>query len=141
MRRLLASIPLGLLALLLFAMPVGAGVSWCRADPIVRLGDDVYQIIVSVPEHNVKQIDDQLLFEVYSPKSVAQELLYLDAGFNGHGERVDFKRHSKQQHTINLDVKHNDDKFPVLVEVYRNGELYQTVEGTSDVIWMHLPLD
>src|SRR5687768_6707238 len=86
MRRLILSASFGLLATLILAVPALAGVTWCRADPIVRLGADEYQIIVSVPDANVGQIDDALYFKFTSPYGTVQETLFLDAGFNGEGE-------------------------------------------------------
>jgi len=118
---------------------VAAGVTWCRADPIVRLGADEYQIIVSVPDANVGQIDDALYFKFTSPYGTVQETLFLDAGFNGEGEQVEYGYDGGTRHKLVLDVKHSGDKFPVLVEIYRNGQFFTSVTGTSDLIKVDLP--
>lgn len=130
---------MSLLALILLSAPALAGVSWCRADPIVLLDGVKYQIIVSVPEQNVQQIDDALLFKFTTRSGSTNEVLFLDAGFNGHGEEVEFESHRSVVARMYLDVKHNGDKFPVVVDIYKNGQLAKTVEGTSDTVITALP--
>ena len=130
----------------LIALLVVAGGSlasgWCRADPIVRLGDTEYQILVAVPNENQHQVDGELLFEIYSPEDSEQELLFIDAGFNGYGEKVVFKRHEAEDyHMVYLDVPKNGDDFPVIVEVFVDGELIIEQLGDSDVMWVQIPIE
>jgi hypothetical protein len=85
---------LALLAALLAVTPAGAGVSWCRADPIVRLDGTEVQILVAVPEQYVALVNGPIDVEVYTPRWVTQELVMTDAGFNGYGETVQFGSYS-----------------------------------------------
>jgi len=142
MRRYLAALTLALLTLLVLAGPTLAGVGWCKVDPIVRLGRTEYQIIVAVPEANVHQINGPLDFTFSSPRGMDQRVLFLDAGFNGHGETVTFSSHSRPRnktHVMRLDVPHTGPVFPVMVEVYVNNTLVDTIIGTSDLIVADLP--
>lgn len=50
MKRLVTSSSLGLLLLVLFAVPAVAGRAWCARDPIVTLDGVEYQLFVSIPE-------------------------------------------------------------------------------------------
>ena len=90
MRRYLMSLSLGLMALMLFVMPVSAGVGWCRADPIVELNGNRVQIWVAVPEHYAAKVSGPIQVEINAPSIVSRKLIFTDAGFNGHGERVTF---------------------------------------------------
>jgi len=89
-RRYLTAGVLGLLALLVFAMPAGAGVSWCRADPIVDLNGKRVQIWVAIPEQYTKKVTGPIEVEINVPNSVKRKLVFTDAGFNGYGEKVTF---------------------------------------------------
>jgi hypothetical protein len=89
-RRHVTAVVLGLLALLVFAVPANAGVSWCRADPIVELNGKRVQIWVAVPEHFVDKVTGPIEVQIYVPSSVSREVVLLDAGFNGYGETVTF---------------------------------------------------
>lgn len=149
MKRFATAATLGVLAMLILVLPGAAAWRWCITDPIVRLGNDEYQVLVSVPEEFVPQVNGPLYFEIYSPRVFEQELLFVDAGYNGHGETVVFKRHARLHHTFYLKVPNSasdddddDDEngFPVLVEIYKNGTLIKSTTGTSDGIWMHVPL-
>jgi hypothetical protein len=140
-KRILSSAGFAAILLLVVAAPVGAGRSWCRADPIVRLGGTEYQIIISVPEENLKQIDGALRFEIYSPVGTEQELLFVDSGFNGHGEEVAFKETSSiATHMFYLDVPQNDRDFLVLMDVFVDGKLISTARGTSMEMIVPIPI-
>ena len=81
---------MGLLALLIAAMPTLAGVTWCRADPIVRLNGTDVQIWVAVPAAYAPLVNGPIDVTVKTPSAVTREVVFLDAGFNGYGETVSF---------------------------------------------------
>ncbi len=135
------SVLIPLVAVLFLALPAQAALKWCKADPIVRLGGVEYQLIVAVPEGNVPEVNGPLRFEVYSPKETAQELLFTDSGYNGHGETVVMKRHkSEKTHRFYLKVPRSNDNFPVQLQVFENGQLIQTVEGDTRGFSVKVPV-
>jgi hypothetical protein len=140
MRRWSLSLLFAMLALLVVSLPATAGVTWCRTDPVVRLGNVEYSIVVSIPEQNLPQVNDALYFWFYSPYGAAQQTLMLDAGYNGFGEVVQYGYYLLPWHTMVLDVRHSGERFPVMVDVYRNGEYFRSVSGSSDWIVLTLPL-
>lgn len=89
-RRLSAATILGPLALLVLTIPALAGVTWCRADPIVRLNGTEVQIWVAVPAEYASLVNGPVDVRIKTPRSVDTELIMTDAGFNGHGETVRF---------------------------------------------------
>jgi len=130
-----------LVALAIVIAPVGAGRSWCRTDPIVRLGDTEYQLIVAIPYENVPQVDGALLFEISSPAGTEQELLFVDSGYNGYGEEVTFSEHASMgSHLFTLDVQQTGTDFLVMVEVYVDGKLVSKATGTSRGMQVPLPI-
>jgi hypothetical protein len=143
-RRHLAACSLGLLALLIFAMPAGAGVSWCRADPVVNLNGKRVQVWVAVPEQYVDKVSGPIELQINVPSSVSREIITLDGGFNGYGEKVSFTTNSGTllpdgsfYMTIVAKVPTAGfwQQIPVMVEVvhpngasqYFNGSQYATV--------------
>lgn len=107
-RRFVTASFLSLLAVLLLAMPAGAGVSWCRADPIVMLDGTEVQIWVSVAAEYEHLVTGPIRVAVYAPNRVSKEITFLDAGFNGHGEEVNFKHRGRVR---------DDGSFPVDIKV------------------------
>jgi hypothetical protein len=90
-KRLSAACILGLLALLVLTVPAGAyGVTWCRADPIVKLNGEEVQIWVAVPAEYTARVTGPIDVTINVPGTVSTKVLFLDAGFNGYGERVTF---------------------------------------------------
>lgn len=141
MKRLLTSSSLGLLMLLLVAMPVVAGRAWCARDPIVTLDGVEYQLIVSVPEENVPQVNGPLMFEFYSPKGTDTDLVFMDDGFNGYGERIDFKEHDREfAHTFFIGVPRTGSDFDVLVDIYKDGTLIHSEMGTTQGMTTSVPI-
>ncbi len=110
MRRLFVSLTLGLLALTVFAVPAFAGSRvWCARDPIVKIDGTEVQIWVAVPDEYAKYVDDKIKVKIKTPKHQERQVLFLDEGFNGHGEEVDWR-----------DLKDEDPfdgKTPIEVEV------------------------
>ena len=90
MHRLICSTILATLAMLLVALPAAAGMEWCARDPIVRLDGTTVQILVAVPRQYERQVTGPDDVEIATPKGTKREVLFVDAGFNGHGERVRF---------------------------------------------------
>jgi hypothetical protein len=95
MRRLLTAGGLGLLAVLLLVMPAAAGVTWCRADPIVELGGTEVQVWVAMDEQYEHLVTGPIRVTFYSPNKISKKTTFLDAGFNGYGEEVIFKHRGK----------------------------------------------
>jgi hypothetical protein len=87
-RRFSSILALGLLALMVFAAPASAGVSWCRSDPIVRIQGYTAQILVGVPAQYVSLVDGPIDVRIDIPSTFSREVVMTDAGFNGYGERV-----------------------------------------------------
>lgn len=65
----------------------------------------------------------------------------MDEGFNGYGERIDFKEHDANfKHTFFVDVPRTGSDFPMLVDVYMNGVLVESVEGTTEGVTLSMPV-
>ncbi|HEX5165511.1 MAG TPA: hypothetical protein VFV93_08960 [Thermomicrobiales bacterium] len=107
-RRLVTAGSLGLLALMLLVMPAAAGVSWCRADPIVELNGTPIQVWVAVSAEHEHLVSGPIQVMVFTSDEVDTNTTYLDDGFNGYGEEVTFRRRN---------WKHNDESFPVEIKV------------------------
>jgi hypothetical protein len=89
MRRLFTSLTLGIFALIVLAAPVGAGSRvWCARDPIVNIDGTPVQIWIAVPDEYADYVSDKIQVKIKTPKDVARQVLFLDEGFNGHGEEV-----------------------------------------------------
>jgi hypothetical protein len=90
-RRLSAAATLGLLALLVLTIPAGAwGVTWCRADPIVEVHGHRVQILVGVPEGYEQYVNGPIRTKIDTPPGLTRKVLFMDQGFNGHGETVEW---------------------------------------------------
>jgi len=87
-RRLIAATTLGLLALLILAVPALAGRNWCAKDPIVSLNGTQVQMWVAIPEEYVQYVNGPIRMTISTPASVDREVIFLDEGFNGYGEEV-----------------------------------------------------
>jgi hypothetical protein len=141
MYRFTSAVLIGILAILTIATTASAARVWCARDPIVTLNGVTYQLIVSVPEENVPQVDGELLFEIYSPKGTDRQLIFMDEGFNGYGEKVDFKEHSASyKHTFFVKAPKNGDDFPMLVDLYRDGVKVASVEGVTTGVTIEDPI-
>ena len=88
MKRFLVALPVSLLALLVMAMPISAGREWCAKDPVVDLNGTSLQILVAVPMEYVSLVNGAIDVEINTPAGVERNVVFLDAGFNGHGEAV-----------------------------------------------------
>lgn len=101
-RQLLAALVCGLLATLVLTMPAGAGVSWCRADPIVEIEGHRIQMWVGVPEGYAQHVNGPVRFRIDLPAEFQRRVIMTDAGFNGHGETV---RWGETVNQVTLTVK------------------------------------
>lgn len=81
---------LGLLALLVISAPASAGRAWCARDPIVRIQGTDLQILVAVPQEYASYVNGPVQVDIRTPDWAPVELIFTDAGFNGHGEVVTF---------------------------------------------------
>ncbi len=91
MKRLTGSVTLALVALALLVAPASAGREWCAKDPVVSLNGTVVQILVAVPKEYVPAVNGAIDVRIAVPSGVESEIVFLDAGFNGHGETVRFQ--------------------------------------------------
>ena len=121
MRPLLTALSLGILALLMLAAPAGAGVTWCRVDPIVSLNGTVVQILVAVPDQYVAAVNGPIAVDIATDRTVTHELLFTDAGFNGHGETVAFSDYFQYHPPRSLLA--NEFPAQIKVSVPMNGSL------------------
>jgi hypothetical protein len=152
MRRISISLTLVLLALLVLATPALASRKWCAQDPIVRLNGADVGIWVSIPEEYVSLVNGAIEVKVFTPKGVSQQLIYLDAGFNGYGEVLTFasrndlalRKDGSFDVVIEVWVPINKDglkqmgvkskSVPLQVTVIANGELVTHPSGVMEVV-------
>lgn len=87
-KRLSAATILGLMAMLVLAMPALAGRAWCARDPIVTLNGTYVQMWVAIPEEYVKYVNGPIKMTISTPATVDRKVIFLDEGFNGYGEEV-----------------------------------------------------
>jgi hypothetical protein len=146
-RKLFVAATLAALAALLVIVPASAGVLWCAKDPIVALNGSEVQILVAVPDDLQSVVNGPIAVRVATPDGVSQELVFTDAGFNGHGEVVAF---ATSRGAVNADGSFNaridvavpadrkmlkdfglkKGELPVLVTVV-SGDVTTSVEGTN----------
>lgn len=91
MKRLIGSMTFALIALVLFAPSAAAGREWCAKDPVVTLNGTAVQILVAVPAEYIAAVSGPIHVQIAVPSGVQTEVIYLDAGFNNHGESVRFR--------------------------------------------------
>lgn len=109
MRRLTCSGVTALLALLLVALPVAAGTEWCEKDPILKLNGTRVQILVAIPNEYIGLVNGPVDVEVATPKGITRKVIFLDDGFNGHGEQVRFTDRGRYDEA--------SESFPITIEV------------------------
>ncbi len=85
---MLAAVVCGLLATMFLTMPTFAGVSWCRADPIVRIEGHQIQMWVGVPSGYEQYVTGPISFKIDTPSHFSRVVVMTDEGFNGYGETV-----------------------------------------------------
>ncbi len=90
MRRVGLPLLCSLLAVLALAFPVQAGEGWCMSDPIVELDGLRVQILVAIPAEAQPLVHGPIDVGITTSKGVKRHIVFLDAGFNGHGEKVTF---------------------------------------------------
>jgi hypothetical protein len=87
-RQAVAALAFGVLATIIISVPAFAGVSWCRADPIVRIHGYTIQMWVGVPEGYEQHVNGPISFKIDTPPGIERTVIMTDAGFNGYGETV-----------------------------------------------------
>lgn len=103
MHRLLA-IPLTCIAVITLTLSSFAAVRRCKTDPIVTLNDSVVQVYVAVQPQHVEYVNGPINVKFTIPDGVAHEVIFVDEGFNGHGETVSFVVSDKEEeHRIAAD--------------------------------------
>lgn len=131
------------LALSLAAMPspVRAKYIWCKADPIVRVGERVYRIEVGLYENREADVTGTSDFRVTHLSSLSHETLFTDTGFNGKGERVVYGTRSSATTSISFSVATNGGDITAGMWVYDNttGALIAQKDGTTDQIRVDIP--
>lgn len=151
-RRLcLASLTVAL-CLIASAIPAAAGRTWCARDPLVSLNGVPVQILVAVPSEYVPAVNGPIVVTVQTPARVQREVLFTDAGFNRHGERVSFAtlpsariapdgsfevRISAQvpvDAATLLAINPRSSTIPVQLQVVANGALQFANDGTPLVL-------
>jgi hypothetical protein len=90
MKRFVLALFPALLMLALTVMPVGAGVQWCRTDPIVAFNGAEVNLWLSIPQEWESSVTGPAEFTVSVPSDVTREVVFMDAGLNGLGESVTF---------------------------------------------------
>ena len=89
--RLLGLAPVALAAAL-SARGAGATKQWCKVDPVVRIGGEVADILLSSHEEMQAAATGPARVVVTVPRGVEFEQLSEDEGFGGHGYDVRFER-------------------------------------------------
>lgn len=110
---------LALFALLVFAIPVRAGLDWSDRDPVVSLDGTRVQILVAIPEKYLPLANGPIKVDVHTPTDVAREVVYQDAGFNGHGEFVRFA--DRGDSALRDGIKSYRVRIRVMVPIDRSG--------------------
>lgn len=143
MRRVTVSLLLGLLAILVFAMPAGAGVTWCRADPIVRINGTEVQVWVMIPEQYQSAVTGPIDVAFQVPSGAKTAVVLTDSGFNGYGERVTFSGSTGSylpdgsffvSLVVKVPMKNQIASVPVLVEVVHPNGMKQYFAGNQYVV-------
>ncbi len=129
------------LAILLVAttMQAGAGVSWCRADPIVEIEGNRVQILVGVPAEYTHMVNGPIHTDLKIPSGLAKRVIFTDEGFNGHGERVTWGTlEGAVKLTVKVPINGNllavGETVPVEVKIFTpwgNRTIYGVHTGTS----------
>ncbi len=145
-RRVMTASCLGLLAVLLLVMPATAGVTWCRADPIVELGGTEVQVWVAMDAEYEHLVTGPIRVTFFSPSKVSKETTFLDPGFNDHGEEVIFKHRGRvgEDGTFPIEIRvrvpldnrqlHREyglHEVPILVEILTGDGQVLDVEGSN----------
>ena len=88
-RRWLTSAGMAFLALIVLHGSIFAG-GWCRADPIVNINGEEIQVWVAIPANMQQAVNGPIKVQFSRPWDGNAQVIYLDSGFNGHGEEVSF---------------------------------------------------
>ncbi len=130
--RLIGGAALATVPALRLAGDVAAGRTWCRADPVLRIGGQTAHVYVTSETAMLKSATDKIRLTVTLPREIAGKLTDILADF-GRGYDVRF--------TTSSSLKSAGGKIPVQIADYcpaRDSELPVTVEfgpvGTGPLV-------
>lgn len=103
-RRWLTSSSLAVILLVAFSGQIFAG-GWCRADPIVEINGEEIQVWVAIPENMQRAVNGPIEVQFSKPWKADAHVVYLDEGFNGHGERVRFFTGTSARSDGSMDIQ------------------------------------
>jgi hypothetical protein len=149
MKRVMLSIVIPLLVMLVSVLPVNAGLTYCKSDPIIQLNGTLVDISVAIPLKYVPLVNGPVSYEIQTPKSTVRELILSDAGYNGHGITVTFTDGGIEKNgwiptkikvrvpidKSQLDV---DEVVPAKLSVLPDNGSLVVAEGTSDLTQIEL---
>ncbi len=137
---------LSTLALAVAVPSAGAGVGWCRADPVLVIDGQLADVFVSARFDDLTKVKGPTEIVVSTPVGVDIRLAVATVGF-GHGEKVRFEESESLKVTadgielrIKVRVPAGSDDMPILVEFAPQvvGLLQPTAsEGTANE-WISL---
>ena len=110
-------------AILALAVPsAGAGVRWCRTDPVVAIDGQLADIFVSAQFDDLPKVNGPTEIVISTPVGVGAKLAVATPGF-GYGEEVSFAESESLKVTsegielrIKVRVPARDDAMPIRVE-------------------------
>jgi hypothetical protein len=94
-------------ALWLAVSPVEAGRRWCHKDPIFMVAGVTVSVDVAVYDDQQNLVTGAVVVKLLVPPGTKAELVFVDDGFNGFGEKVTIvtdKRLRKVSHGIQIRV-------------------------------------
>lgn len=104
-RRLAVIVAIFALVGIVFVRPVGAGVTWCKTDPVVMLDGVIVDISSAIPLEYVPLVNGPVVYEVQTPKETSRQLILNDLGYNGHGSIVKFTNGNGVVRDSNIPVR------------------------------------
>jgi hypothetical protein len=76
-----------MLFLVCSSAPARAAITWCKADPVVRINGTKVRFTPMIPQEYIHLVDGPIHFVLKTPAKKKWEVLYVDNGFNNKGEQ------------------------------------------------------